>query len=297
MRHCLVACSGGPDSQALLHLLWTLRAEHGCALTAAGVDHGLRAEAGAELGIAGSLAQSLAIPFVCLRVAVRSGASVQAQAREARYASLLACAAERGAERIAVGHTLDDQAETVLARVLRGTGIEGLAAIEPQRADGVIRPLIDAERSQVHAYVREHGLAHALDPSNQDPRFLRVRVRAELLPRLQRENPRLNQALAHLADDAREAAHALTQQADALLSQARSNVNILREAPGPLRRRALRRWVELALGVALRREHIVALERMLWVGGEVRLPGSVSARLDESGSMAFSPVEKRGRGG
>jgi tRNA(Ile)-lysidine synthase len=293
----LVACSGGPDSQALLHALAALRDAHGCALVAAGVDHGLRAEAAAELQLAADLALSLDIPFVGLRVEVGRGASMQAQARQARYASLLECAAAHGATRVAVGHTLDDQAETVLARVLRGTGIEGLAAIDPERADGVVRPLIDAERSLVQAYVRELALPHALDPSNRDLRFLRVRVRTELLPRLARENPRLNQALAHLADDARDAALALTQQADALLSQARSNVNILREAPGPLRRRALRRWVELALGVALRRDHIVALERMLWVGGEVRLPGGVSARLGESGSMAFSPVKKRGRGG
>jgi tRNA(Ile)-lysidine synthase len=293
----VIGCSGGPDSQALLHVLWSLREEHGCALTAAGVDHGLRAGAGAELDLAADLARSLEIPFIGLRVQVPAGASVQARARDARYASLLACAADQGATRVAVGHTLDDQAETVLARVLRGTGIEGLAAIDPGRADGVIRPFIDAERSLVQAYVRELGLAHASDPSNQDPRFLRVRVRTELLPRLARENPRLNQALAHLADDARDAALALTQQADALLSQARSNVNILREAAGPLRRRALRRWVELALGVVLRRDHIVALERMLWVGGEVRLPGSVSARLDESDGMTFSPIKKRGRGG
>ncbi|HEX6245526.1 MAG TPA: tRNA lysidine(34) synthetase TilS, partial [Polyangiales bacterium] len=132
-RRVLVACSGGPDSQALLHVLWALRAEHGCALSVAGVDHGLRADAAAELQLAARLALQLGLPFHALRVEVERGASLQAQARAARYAALLACAREQGAERVAVGHTQDDQAETVLARLLRGTGIDGLGAIEPRR--------------------------------------------------------------------------------------------------------------------------------------------------------------------
>jgi tRNA(Ile)-lysidine synthase len=320
-RRVLVACSGGPDSQALLHVLAALQREHGCVLMAAAVDHGLRPEAARELAGAERLARALGLPFHGLRVEVPPGASLQAQARAARYAALLACAHAHGAECVAVGHTLDDQAETVLARLLRGTGLEGLAAIEPRRADGVVRPLIDAPRALVHAYGAELALEAAHDPSNDDPRFLRVRIRHGLLPALARENPRLTQALANLADDAREAASALTQQAEELLSQARSGVHILREAPGPLRRRALRRWVERELGalardsgrepqaeargsageppkVALQRRHIVALERMLWVGGEVRLPGSVVAILDASGKkITFAPVSKRGRGG
>jgi tRNA(Ile)-lysidine synthase len=292
----LVACSGGPDSQTLLHALWSLRSEHGCELLAAAVDHGLRPEAQREIALAERLAQRLGVAFSVLHVQVPAGASLQAQARGARYAALLAHAAAHGATRVAVGHTLDDQAETVLARLLRGTGLEGLAAIEPLRADGVVRPLIDAERALVHDYAREQALEVAHDPSNRDPRFLRVRIRQQHLPSLIEENPRLTRALAHLADDVREAAEALATQADAYLSQARSNAHILRDAPGPLRRRALRRWVEQALGVALRRQHIVALERMLWVGGEVRLPGGVVAQLDGSGSMTFTPVSKRGRG-
>jgi tRNA(Ile)-lysidine synthase len=273
-----------------------LREEHGCELLAAGVDHGLRPDARHELELAERLARRLGVAFALLQVQVSAGPSLQAQARTARYSALLAHAAAHDATRVAVGHTLDDQAETVLARLLRGTGIEGLAAIEPLRADGVVRPLIDVERALVHDYAREQGLELAHDPSNLDPRFLRVRIRQQHLPRLTEENPRLTQALAHLADDAREAAEALAAQADAYLSQARSNAHILRDAPGPLRRRALRRWVELELGVALRRQHIVALERMLWVGGEVRLPGGVVARLDGTGSMSFAPVSKRGRG-
>jgi tRNA(Ile)-lysidine synthase len=296
----LVACSGGPDSQALLHVLHALVPVHHCALIAAGVDHGLRAEAGRELDLAEQLAERLELPFVRLSVEVAAGSSLQAQARRARYGALLACAAQHGATRVAVGHTLDDQAETVLARLVRGTGLEGLSAIAPRRADGVVRPLLDAERALVHRYLQETGLAVASDPSNEDPRFLRVRIRRQLLPLLARENPRVVRLLANLADDARDGGAALSLLADSLLSQARSNgpgLAALREAKGPVRRRALRRWAEQETGAALQRDHILALERMLSVGGEVRLPGGFVAALDGSAGITFRPVSKRGRGG
>jgi tRNA(Ile)-lysidine synthase len=295
----LVACSGGPDSQALLHVLHTLRSEHRCRLVAASVDHGLRQEAARELDLAEELATALELPFVRLRVQVPPAASLQAQARRARYAALLACANEQGAVRIAVGHTLDDQAETVLARLLRGTGLEGLSAIEPRRADGVVRPLLDADRTLVHRYVQETGIAAAQDPSNGDPRFLRVRIRHQLLPALARENPRVVQLLANLADDAREGAMALGALADELVAQARSeqgDLATLRGAKVPVRRRALRRWAEQETGAALQRHHILALERMLSVGGEVRLPGGMIAALDATLGLTFRPVSKRGRG-
>ncbi len=295
----LVACSGGPDSQVLLHVLHTLRAEHGCSLIAASVDHGLRVEAGRELDLAERLAGSLGVPFVRLRVEVAPGASLQAQARRARYAALVACASEHGAVRVAVGHTVDDQAETVLARLIRGTGLEGLSAIEPHRSDGVVRPLLDAPRSLVHAYQRALSLAAAQDPSNEDERFLRVRIRRQLLPVLARENPQVAQLLAHLADDAREGAAALAVLADEVLDRARGaeGLRALLEAKGPVRRRALRRWAEQAAGATLRRHHIVALERMLSVGGEVRLPGGTLAVLDAAAGLTFRRVSKRGRGG
>jgi tRNA(Ile)-lysidine synthase len=295
----LVACSGGPDSQALLHVLHALRDIHGCGLIAASVDHGLRPEAAGELNLVEALAGSLRVPFVRLHVHVPCAASLQAQARRVRYQALLACAEQQGAVRIAVGHTLDDQAETVLARLVRGTGLEGLSAIEPHRADGVVRPLLDAERALVHRYVRESELSAAQDPSNEDVRFLRVRIRRQLLPALTQENPRVIQLLANLADDAREGAEALGALADAVLSQARSAndcLATLREAKGPVRRRALRRWAEQQTGVTLQRHHILALERMLSVGGEVRLPGGTIAALDATVGLTFKPVSKRGRG-
>lgn len=294
-QRVLVACSGGPDSQALLHVLWALRAEHGCSLSVASVDHGLRPDAHQDVAVAGRLAAALGLPFSALRVQVAQGASRQAQARAARYSALLAAARQQGAACVAVGHTLDDQAETVLARLVRGTSIEGLSAIAPFRDDGVVRPLIDAARAVVHAYLAEHALEFVSDPSNTDTRYLRVRLRRELWPLLLRENPQINKHLGHLADDAREAAEQLAAQADRLIVSAMLDLQALRDAAGSERRRALKRWVERETRCVLHRQHIVALERMLWAGGEVRLPGGVLAKLD-AGRLTFVPVSKRGRG-
>jgi tRNA(Ile)-lysidine synthase len=295
--HVLVACSGGPDSQTLLSALHTLRAEHGCRLTVAAVDHGLRAEAGAELALAAQLAGALALPFVPLRVKVPARASRQAAARDARYLALQQCAHAHGAERIAVGHTLDDQAETVLARLLRGSGVEGLSAIAPARADGVVRPLIDCRRALVAAYVDELGLAVASDPSNLDPRYLRVRVRHELLPLLSRENPLLAEHLAHLADDARETAALLHERAAAALARAGRRAAVLREEPPLVRRWALKVLVEDEARTSVTRAHVTALDRMLSVGGHVRVPGDLVVSVDARGELVFERATKRGRGG
>ncbi|MDB4985947.1 MAG: tRNA(Ile)-lysidine synthetase [Myxococcaceae bacterium] len=292
----LVACSGGPDSQVLLSVLHTLGAELGFQVTAAGVDHGLRPEARDELALAAALAHRLTVPFKTLQVVVPSGASRQAAAREARYAALLLCAKEHAASAVAVGHTRDDQAETVLARILRGTGVEGLAAAWPRRADGVVRPLIDCPRSWVEAYVAEAELEVARDPSNLDPRYLRVRVRSELLPLLTQESPKLAEHLAHLADDARETAELLRECALAALARAGGDTAVLREEAPLVRRWALKLLVEREAGVPLMRAHLTALERMLWSGGQVRVPGDVVVSVDPAGKLSFSPVAKRGRG-
>lgn len=279
-----------------MHALHALRDEHGCELAAVSVDHGLRPEAAAEHACAARLATELQISHVTLTVQVASGASRQARAREARYAALLAHAETCEAQRIAVGHTRDDQAETVLARILRGAGLEGLSAIAPERADGVVRPLIDCTRGDVQAYLAAHGIDSACDPSNADPRYLRTRVRTRLLPALCEENPALPERLACLADDARQAARLLDTFAAALLARAEGRAAVLREEPEILRRWALRAFVEERAGSKLTRNHLAALDRMLVEGGSVRVPGDVVVDVDEAGVLSVSPVTKRGRG-
>lgn len=196
----LVAVSGGPDSMALLHVMSLLRARQGFGLFAHGVDHGLRAEAAGELDLAQDFSRDLDVPFSRSPVHVKAGGNLQARARDARWTALRAAASRVGADRIATGHHADDRAETLLIRLLRGTGARGLAVLPPAQGDR-IRPLLRARRGDIDAHIARHRVPHAIDPSNRDPRFLRARVRMHLLPELERLSPRIVEHLCALADD------------------------------------------------------------------------------------------------
>ncbi|MCA9610750.1 MAG: tRNA lysidine(34) synthetase TilS [Myxococcales bacterium] len=268
----LVAVSGGPDSAALLSVLARLDAFE---LVAASVDHGLRPDADRDVAVAGELAASLGVPFHALRVEVAGeGASVQAAARDARYEALHALAAEVGASSIAVGHTLDDQAETVLSRLLRGASLLGLTGIEPRRADGVVRPLIDCRRAEVRAHVERFELPHVVDPSNANGRFERVRLRGAILPALAEEDPNVAVHLARLADEARAIRDLLDAEADPILDGATDAIAPV--GPPPVRARAIQRWIEARTGLPAKRAHLEALLR----GDEALLPGGLLARVD-----------------
>lgn len=176
-----VAVSGGPDSLALLLLAARVRPG---AVEAATVDHGLRPEAGGEAAMVAALSQRLGVPHATLRVQVGSGASLQAQARAARYAALEHWAGERMLSAIATAHHADDQAETLLMRLARGSGLSGLAGIREKRAlpSGIrlIRPLLGWRKSQLAQCVRDAGLAPVEDRSNLDRRHDRTWARALL---------------------------------------------------------------------------------------------------------------------
>jgi tRNA(Ile)-lysidine synthase len=207
----LVACSGGPDSMALLHVLAMLRKTLGHVVVGHGVDHGLRAEAASELALADSLCERLDVPFDVTSVSVASEANLQARAREARHRALQDAACRLGATVVATGHTADDKAETVLLRLLRGAGPRGLAVL-PSRSpppfppsDGgagrdLVRPMIRARRADVLSHLSRHDVAFSKDPSNLDPKFTRVRVRNEVLPLLSDLSPRITEHLCALAD-------------------------------------------------------------------------------------------------
>ena len=206
----LVAVSGGPDSTALLHGLWEARARLGLTLEVAGVDHGLRAGAAAELDLVAERAAALGLPFHRLTVDVaaerrRGKASWQDAARRARLGALAALAEQRGAASVALGHQADDQAETVLLRIIRGTGLVGLRGI-PYRRAPFIRPLLDLRRQEIQRYLDRRSIPFVVDPSNRDPRFARARARHRLLPLLAQENPRVVEALIGLSDAARAGA-------------------------------------------------------------------------------------------
>jgi tRNA(Ile)-lysidine synthase len=204
----IVAVSGGPDSMALLHVLWELRGRLGLTLEVAAVDHGLRADAAREVQLVRERAEALGLPFSAVSVDVtaerrrRRGASLQDAARDARLRALGELARAHGADRVALGHQADDQAETVLYRIIRGTGVAGLAGI-PHRRDVFVRPLLDVTRAQILRYLQRRSIPFVEDPSNADPRFARARIRHRILPALAQENPRVAEALRALAAAAR----------------------------------------------------------------------------------------------
>ena len=208
----LVAVSGGADSVALLTILTALAPAWRLRLHVLHVDHGLRADADRDADLVRAHAARLGVPMDVERVRVGPG-SVEAAARAARYEALEAWASRLGASRIAVGHTADDQAETVLMRVLGGAGVRGLAAILPVRGR-VIRPLIEVRRQALREALSAEGIAWIEDPSNRDPRFLRNRIRHELLPLLAASyRADVVPALAEVARMAREMAGALDRMA------------------------------------------------------------------------------------
>ena len=179
----LVAVSGGADSVALLRVLTALAPELSLRLHVLHVDHGLRPDSPRDAEFVRQLAARLGVAVDVARVTVAPGGSLEAAARAARYAALEAHATRLGADRIALGHTADDQAETVLMRMLAGAGVRGLAGI-PHVRGRIIRPLLDTRRPQLVAELRERELPWIEDPSNRDPQFLRNRIRHELLPLL-----------------------------------------------------------------------------------------------------------------
>ena len=200
----LCACSGGPDSSALMHALALLRKRLRHELVAVGIDHGLRPEARQELAQCRDLAAELDVPFQVTRVDVMAGGNLQERARIARHTALQEAAEKCSASVIALGHTADDRAETVLMRMLRGSGPRGLAAMPPRGdqmgATLLVRPILRARRGDVMAHIRRHNVSFAADPSNDDLRYLRVRVRRQLIPLLEELSPRIVEHLCDLAE-------------------------------------------------------------------------------------------------
>lgn len=284
--HVLVACSGGPDSTVLLDVLHRLRNELGLTLCAASIDHGLRPESAHEVAQVRAFASSLGVPFVSATVEVGAeGASLQAKARARRYEALNRLAREQSATRIAVGHTRDDQAETVLARLLRGAGIRGLSGIEPKRKDGVVRPLIDCRRDLVRAYAVEHELPFLDDPSNHQPAFERVRIRHDVLPVLRAEDPRIVDHLSDLADEAVELQTYIASEVPPPAPGDPPNVAIeaLRSLAPPVRLHWIRDWIARHTGLSPNRAHLVQIGRLLQGRGEVLLgSGWAVSRVETS---------------
>lgn len=302
----LVALSGGPDSVALLHLFHAVAPKLQLHLVAAHLDHGMRPESGADAAFAGELCSRLGVPLTVGRVdvpgrAAALGRGLEETARDERRTFLQRTAAELGGATIALGHHRGDQAETVLHRLLRGSGMSGLAAMRAQSAP-FIRPLLTFSRAEILAYLQRRGEPFRFDASNDDCTFTRNRIRHRLLPQLTSYNPRLEEHLAAFAARAADEEDYWRWQEETALQELSRPVASGLELAVPalialhpaLRRRVLRR----ALGVVrhsragLAGVHVVALEELLasrQPQGDLHLPGCYVARRYERLLMSTSP--------
>jgi len=290
----LAACSGGQDSLALAAALAFVAPRAGLRAGAVTVDHGLQdGSAARALAVAGTLRELGLDPVRVATVTVDGAGGPEAAARAARYAALSAAAAEAGAVAVLLGHTLDDQAETVLLGLARGSGARSLAGMAPRRGL-FLRPLLGVRRSVTGEACAELGLAAWSDPHNADRRFARVRVRLDALPALEAAlGPGVAEALVRTADQLRDDADVLEKIATAERERADSPLSAasLAVLPGAVRTRVLRS-AALAAGCpagALTASHIARIEELVtdWRGQQgVDLPGGVRAAR-RSGEVLF----------
>jgi tRNA(Ile)-lysidine synthase len=289
----LVAVSGGADSVALLHLLREIAPLAGFGLAGiAHLHHGLRgAAADADEAFVAALASSLALPLHLSRMDVRRLAAswrtgLEDAARRARYEFLEASARDAGADRIAVGHTRDDQAETLLLQLIRGAGPRGLGGIHA-RAGLVVRPLLEVPREALRQYLGGRGLEWREDETNRDPALLRNRVRHELVPYLERRfSPGIVRVLAREAALARADGEYLDRAAAAAagwLVRVRDQrvevdtAGLLAEPAAVASRVARLALIRAAPGRFIGYDHVAALLRFAAqgpTGGRLRLPGA-----------------------
>ena len=214
----VVAVSGGVDSLVLLHIFCALRDGLNLTLHAATLDHGIRGAAGAADAVfVRDTAGAWGVPVTSEQADVpafaqREGLGLEVAARQVRYAFLERVARQVGAAAVATGHTLDDQAETVLMHLIRGSGLDGLAGIHPGRPLGrvrLIRPLLEISRAEIEAYAAAHDLESRQDVTNADTAYLRNRLRHDVIPLLEELNPNIRATLARTADVLREDAEFL----------------------------------------------------------------------------------------
>ena len=297
----VVALSGGADSLALAAATAFEAPKRGMTLISVTVDHGLQPGSDDVAEAAARQAEDLGFDARVERVHVGGEGGPEAAARTARYDALRRAAVETDAAAILVGHTLDDQAETVLLGLARGSGTASLQGMAPVAdLDGIplLRPFLALPRAVARAACDEQGLQAWDDPQNADPAFTRVRVRERVLPVLEAElGPGIAEALARTADQLREDAAAFAEMIDEtiedIVEHAEAGISVsvaaLAANPAALRHRIIRHVVASEFGQSLTRTQTVEVGRLVtdWAGqGPIDLPGCSARRVD--GRIVFA---------
>jgi tRNA(Ile)-lysidine synthase len=306
-----VAVSGGADSVCLLHALLELAPRRDLQLAVLHFNHRLRGlESQQDAEFVRRLAEENGLPFHLREADLPTAGNLEQAARQARLAFFREMIGSRAVDRVAVGHTRWDQAETVLFRFLRGSGTAGLAGIRPVTLDGVVRPLLEVGRDEVEQFLRERGIPWREDSTNASPQFARNRIRHGLLPQLASQwNPRIRETLADTADWAqaeeawwtvetdRLAAGRLLERDGAILVK----VDWLADLPLAVRRRLVRRAIERAKGDTRGVDFhhvraVLAMAETLQGRGRLQVPGLDILRSFEwlrFGPPGASAAEKR----
>ena len=295
----MAAVSGGSDSVAMLYILNHLRRRLGYRLCVGHLDHRIRGrEAETDADFVRRLSWKMGLPVVVgrmdvPRMAARKGISLEMAARTARYAFLKEAAVEMACDCVAVGHTADDQVETILLHFVRGAAPDGLGGMDYRtRLEGlnVVRPLLDVTRGELAVFLKAHHLDWREDASNQDPAHLRNRVRHELLPLLEsRFNPRVRKAVLRMAELIRDDAEVLWLQADKELQECRVGdtfelrTDRLKVLLPAVRRRVIVGWLREAFGGGsnIDRNTVAAVERLALKGSGTHLLNVSGARVIE----------------
>lgn len=272
----VIGVSGGPDSVCLLSILKELQRPLHFTLHAFHVNHSIRGlEADEDELYTKELCESLDVPFTCVKVnvpllAFKEKKTEEEMGRLVRYTEIKKYADSIGCETIALAHNKNDQAETILMRIIRGTGVHGLCGMSYKRPDGIIRPLLDVTRTEIEEYCKDKNLTPRIDKTNNETDYTRNKIRLELLPKLMDEyNPSIIDALVRLSDSAKADDGALSLLADEHMT---TNVKELAEMDDALFARVIYAlFKEEGLTEDITSTHITALRKAVLknVGGKV----------------------------
>lgn len=299
-ENVLVGVSGGPDSMALLHILYSLAADYGLKLAVAHLNHGLRPiDSDRDESFVKQAAEKLKLPFYRKQANLQPHTgSIEEQAREARYAFFHEVMERHSFTKIALGHQKNDTAEAVLLHLLRGSGIRGLAGIPPIRDRRVVRPLIQLNRAEIITYLKNHQIPYMVDATNTDPAYERNRIRHHLIPLLEKDyNTNIVETLHRTADLCREEETWFNQHLHPLLDKVVSRLHhkclllddhTLSTEPLAVQRRlirgALKRWQgHLRRMGAYHIDAVIALIPTEAIGKKVSLPNSITATRKTTG--------------